>query len=198
MSDVSKVPNTVLLIKDQRAYRRCSGCVTLYCTMNNWSKAMYVGGVKSGVCGFYTTLHTKYCYSCRRCQRCIVLCIKWPLTPARRKGYLLQYSIWKAFCLGGLVVHHQSIWGGSFVNFLGLVKLQGWLQQDIQPILKTKGPLSTPVILTYLQTKLHPPYPNQTACLNLDPKSVFNAWRKCPLESAGSVLCKVGSHEQVD
>ena len=32
-------------------------------------KAMYVGGVKSGVCGFYTTLHTEYCYSCWRCQR---------------------------------------------------------------------------------------------------------------------------------
>ena len=57
-----------------------------------------------------------------------VLCIQWPLTPARREGYLLQYSIWKSFCLGGFVVHHQSVWGGSFVNFLGLVKLQGWLQ----------------------------------------------------------------------
>ena len=32
-------------------------------------KAMYVGGVESGVCGFYTTLHTEYCYSCRRCRR---------------------------------------------------------------------------------------------------------------------------------
>ena len=32
-------------------------------------KAVYVRGVKSGVCGFYTTLHTEYCYSCWRCQR---------------------------------------------------------------------------------------------------------------------------------
>ena len=40
---------TLILIKDQ--------------------KAMYVGGVKSRVCGFYTTLHTKYCNSCRRCRR---------------------------------------------------------------------------------------------------------------------------------
>ena len=32
-------------------------------------KAMYVGGVESGICGFYTTLHTEYCYSCRRCRR---------------------------------------------------------------------------------------------------------------------------------
>ena len=44
-----------------------------------------------------------------------------PLTPARREGYL-------SLCLGGLAVHHQSVWGGSFVYFLGLVKLQGWLQ----------------------------------------------------------------------
>ena len=29
-----------------------------------------------------------------------VLCIQWPPTPARREGYLLQYNIWKAFCLG--------------------------------------------------------------------------------------------------
>ena len=57
-----------------------------------------------------------------------VLRIQWPLTPVRREGYLLQYSIWKAFHLGCLVVHHQSVWGGSFVNFLRLVKLQGWLQ----------------------------------------------------------------------
>ena len=31
----------------------------------------------------------------------------------------------KAFRLVGLAVHHQSVGGGSFVNFLGLVKLQG-------------------------------------------------------------------------
>ena len=30
---------------------------------------MCVGGVESGVCGFYTTLHTEYCYSCQRCRR---------------------------------------------------------------------------------------------------------------------------------
>ena len=128
MLEVLKVPNTVLLTKDQRACKRCWRCETLYCTMNNWSNAMYVRGVESGVCGFHTTLHTEYCYSCQRCQRCIVLCIQWPLAPARREGYLLQYSIWKSFRLGGLAVHHQSVGGGSFVNFLGLVKLQGWLQ----------------------------------------------------------------------
>ena len=68
-----------------------------------------------------------------RCENSTLLCIKWPLTPARRKGYLLQYSIWKAFRLGGLAVH-QSVWGGSFVNFLGLVNCKGDCRQDTQPI----------------------------------------------------------------
>ena len=36
----------------------------------------------------------------------------------------------------------------------------------LSPILKSKGALINPVILTYLQTKLHPPYPNQTDCLS--------------------------------
>ena len=75
------------------------------------------------------------------------------------------------------------------------------------PILKTKGALSN-LSNSYIsmRTKLNPPYPNQTACLNcmnLDLKGVFNAWRMwawiIPVpESAGSVSGKVGSHEQVD
>ena len=87
----------------------------------NVLNAMFVETVdNTGVCGSYTTPYTEY-YEVWK------LCIKWPLAPARREGYLLQYSIWKAFHLVGLAVH-QSVWGGSFVNFLGLVKLQGWLQ----------------------------------------------------------------------
>ena len=43
-----------------------------------------------------------------------------PLVPPREKAIYL-----KAFCLVALAVHHQSVRGGSFVNFLGLVKLQG-------------------------------------------------------------------------
>ena len=65
--------------------------------------------------------------STMRCKNSTLLCIKWHLAPARREGYLLQYSIWKAWHLGGLAVH-QSVQGGSFVDFLGLVKLQAWLQ----------------------------------------------------------------------
>ena len=39
-----------------------------------------------------------------------------------------------AFCLVGLAVHHQSVQGGSFVNFLGLVNYKGDCRQDTQPI----------------------------------------------------------------
>ena len=77
-----------------------------------------------------------------------------PLVPPRGKAIHL-----KAFRLVGLAVHHQSVRGGSFVNFLGLVKLQGCLQAR-----RTANPQ-------------------------------FLELRGC---SAGSVLCKVGSLEQVD
>ena len=58
--------------------------------------------VESGVCGFYATLHTEYCYSfCYSCQKgrkcqilCTLLCIQWPLAPARREGYLSLLSWW--------------------------------------------------------------------------------------------------------
>ena len=124
-----------------------------------------------------------------------------PLAPPRGKAIYL-----KAFCLVALAVHHQSVWGGSFVNFLGLVKLQGWLQARCRAnpqFLKLKGTQQPPVILTYLQKSciLHTLNKLPAQC-NFDPKSVFNAWRMwaciIPLELAGSVLCKVGSHEQVD
>ena len=57
-----------------------------------------------------------------------VLCIHRPLAPARREGYCLS------LCLGGLAVHHQSVQGGSFVKFLGLVNYKGDCRQDTQPI----------------------------------------------------------------
>ena len=43
-------------------------------------------------------------------------------------------AISKALCLGGLAVHHQSVQGGSFVNFLGLVNYKGDCRQDAQSI----------------------------------------------------------------
>ena len=72
-------------------------------------------------------------------------CEKWSLALAKRKVYL-----------GGLAVY-QSVPGDSFVSFLGLVNYKGDCRHSQSPILKTKGALSNPVILTYLQTKLHPP-----------------------------------------
>ena len=130
MSEVSKVPNTVLLIKDQRACQRCRRCETLYSNTNKGSKG----------------------YVCRRCEkRCLwllhntayrvlllmlevsnVLCIQGPLP--LQGGRLF---IW-AFHPVGLAVHHQSVQGGSFVNFLGLDNYKGDCRQDT-----TKGHSAT-------------------------------------------------------
>ena len=87
------------------------------------------------------------------------ICIKWPLTPAKREGYCI---VW-AFHLGGLAVH-QSVWGGSFVNFLRLVKLQGWLQarRTANPqFLKLKGAQQPGNSYISMGTKLHPPHSNK-------------------------------------
>ena len=45
--------------------------------------------------------------------------IQWPLAPPGGKGHC-SCTIHPV----GLVVHHQSVKGSSFVKFLGLVKLQ--------------------------------------------------------------------------
>ena len=58
MSEVSKVPNTVLLIKDQRACRRCQRCETLYSNTNKGSKG----------------------YVCRRCWRSMLHAAWYPAT----------------------------------------------------------------------------------------------------------------------
>ena len=71
------------------------------------------------------------------------------------------------------------------------------------PILKTKGALSNPVILTYLweQSCILHTLTKLPVC-NLEPKSVFIALRPwaciIALELVGSVSGKVGSHKQVD
>ena len=163
MSEVSKVPNTALWAKDQKACRRYQRCETLYCNTNKGSKGYvcwrcwkwclwlftqhyiqstvtHVGGVE-GYCTLYTVASHPY---------------------QERRLF-----IW-AFCLGGLAVHHQSVRGGSFVNFLGLVKLQGWFQarHTANPqFLKLKGAQQPSNSYISMGTKLHPPYPKQTACL---------------------------------
>ena len=56
--------------------------------------------VESGVCGFYATLHTEYFTQfvthVERVES--VLCIKWPLAPARREGYCVSLPSWGFSC----------------------------------------------------------------------------------------------------
>ena len=49
-----------------------------------------------------------------------ILCIQWLLAPPGGKDRC-SHTIRPV----GLAVHHHAVRGGSFVNFLGLVKLQG-------------------------------------------------------------------------
>ena len=66
--------------KRSKQCRRCRRYFTDFNALN----AMYVKDVEDRVCGFYTTLHTEYCYSSHS-----ILCNlhTGPLTPARREGY---------------------------------------------------------------------------------------------------------------
>ena len=89
---------------------------------------MYVGGVESGVCGFYTTLQNRVLLLMSEVSKVNVLCIQGP-SPIQG-GRLF---IW-AFRPVGLAFHHQSVRGGSFVNFLGLDNYKGDCRQDAQPI----------------------------------------------------------------
>ena len=84
MSEVSKVPNTVLLIKDQRACQRCRRCETLYCKMKRLcmsevSKVVFVAFTQHYV---QSTTHVggvegkSTQRACRRCRRCETLYCK--------------------------------------------------------------------------------------------------------------------------
>ena len=122
------------LIQRIKAMLLCMVCLS---TLSIWRSkhgnalnAMFVETVNTLV---FVALTQHLIQSIMRCENSTVLCKKWPLVPARREGYLLQNSIWTAFHLGGLPVH-QSVWGGSFVNFLGLVNYKGDCRQDAQPI----------------------------------------------------------------
>ena len=140
--------------------------------------------------------------STMKSENSTLLCIKWLLTPARREGYLLQYSIWKAFRLGSLAVHQSE--EAALLSFLDLstTRVIVGKMHSQSPIPKTKGVLSNPVILTDLQSCILHTLTKLPAYFNFDSKSVFSAWRlwacRVPLEVAGSVSGKVGSHEQVD
>ena len=89
------------------------------------SHVTQVERVKSGVCSFYATLHTEYCNVTQfvihvKRVKSVKYFIYRASHPSKGKAIYL-----KAFHLVGLAFHHQSVRGGSFVNFLGLVKLQG-------------------------------------------------------------------------
>ena len=115
-----------------------------------------------------------------RCENSTLLCIKWPLTPLGVRATSsspLSYGF-----------SSSSVRGDSFVNFLGFANFKGDCRQDAQqsPILKlTKGMLSNLVILTNLQTRLHPPYCNQTGYLVYEfrSKRCFSMLEECgPVE----------------
>ena len=119
---------------------------------------------------------TQHCIqSTMRCENSTLLCIKWPLTPPREKATVL--------CLLSCRFSCSPVWGGSFLTFLDLstTRVIAGKTHSQSPILKTKGALSNPVIFTYLQTKLHPPYPNQTTYL------VFEFWSKKCLQCLKNV-----------
>ena len=95
MSEVSKVPNTVLLIKDQRACWRCQRCEILYCKikrlcMSEESKVVFVAFTQH--CIQSTVTHVG------GVEGCTLYTVPLP------GGKAIS-----AFRLGGLAVHHWSV-----------------------------------------------------------------------------------------
>ena len=85
--------------------------------------------VKSGVCGFYATLHIELLNLLLMSKGLKVYSVYCGLSPLPGGKAI----VW-AFRLGGLAVHHLSVRGGSFIKFLGLVNYKGDCRQDAQPI----------------------------------------------------------------
>ena len=69
----------ILKYKRSKQCQRCRRYSTDFKALN----AMYVEDVKDGVCSFYATLHTEYCYSSHSCWR-------------HRRCQILLYSVYKA------------------------------------------------------------------------------------------------------
>ena len=70
----------------------------------------------TGVCGTYTTPYTEY-YEVWKLYSTLYKVASSPLQGGRH-----------LMCLPPCGFSCSPVWGGSFVNFLGIVKLQGWLQ----------------------------------------------------------------------
>ena len=98
------------------------------------------------------------------------LCIKWPLTPAKREGYCVSLPSWGFSC--SPVSQSEE---AALLTFLGLVKLQGWLQARCTAnpqFLKLKGTQQPGSSYISMGTKLHPPYPNWTCHNNLEFRAI--------------------------
>ena len=92
----------------------------------NALNAMFIETVNTactGVCGSYITPHTEY-YEVWKLYSTLYKVASHPCQEGRL-FVTVQYL--KSLLSWGLAVH-RSVRGGSFVNSLGLVKLQGWLQ----------------------------------------------------------------------
>ena len=131
----------ILKYKRSKQCRRCRRYSTDFKALN----AMYV---EDGVCGYYATLHTEYCYSshsCRRCRRCQILLysVYRAPCPSRGKGYSIYLSLPPC----GLAVHHHAVRGGSFVLKCSWIcqttRVIAGKTHSISPILKTKGRSAT-------------------------------------------------------
>ena len=88
----------------------------------------------------------------------VVLCIQWPLTPARREGYCVSLLSW-AFSCSPLVSPRRQLCSVSWT-----CQLQGWLQarRTANPqFLKLEGTQQPSNSYISMGTKLHPPYLNQ-------------------------------------
>ena len=90
----------------------------IHCTDFNALNAMYVEDVEDGVCGFYATLYAEYRFHVEDVEDTLYSVYSGP--SPHQEGRLVV-----AVRPVGLAVHHHAVRGGSFVNFLGLVKLQG-------------------------------------------------------------------------
>ena len=92
--------------------------------VHNALNAMFVETVNTGVCDSYTTLYTEY-YEVWKLYSTLY---KAPLAPPRGKTTV------GLLCLPSSGFSCSPVWGGSFVNFLGLVNYKGDWVQDAQPI----------------------------------------------------------------
>ena len=108
MSKVSKIFYRFQCFKCYVCRRRRRWCLRLLC--NTAYRVLLLNLLMSKVSKIVCTVYT---VASRPCQE-------------GKLFVTVQYL--KSLPFRGLAVHHQSVREGSFVNFLGLVKLEEWLQ----------------------------------------------------------------------